>query len=269
MGVELMTYVVACQDHLPPGATLVERLRNLRAYGFEAVELLGYGLLDRLPDTRSAIADAGVPVSTICAGFEGSLVHPEPAQRRLALDGIRRLLDVSEELGANGLIIAVDYGTPPLPDLRPAFEPEILFRGVLLDGLRTIGEHLRDMRTALLLEPLNRYESRALRRVAPAVALCEASGSPNIKVMYDTFHMAIEEADPVAALRTASSRLGHVHLADSNRQLPGHGHMDFAALLAALGDMGYSGAAALECGVPGDPAELLPATMKYLSGLRF
>ena len=259
--------ILACQDHLPPGGSLAERLTNLRRYGFDAVELLGYGLMERLPETRAALAETGVPVATICAGFEGSLVHPEPGQRRLAIDGIRRLLDLSEELGAAGLIIAADYGTPALPDLRPAIEPEALLRELLLSGLRVIGEHLRGMRTSLLLEPLNRYESRALRRIAPAVALCEDSGSAGIRVMYDSFHMAIEEADPPAALRGAGGRLGHVHLADSNRQLPGHGHTDFAALFGTLREMGYEDAAALECGVPGDPEVLLPRCAAFLRGL--
>lgn len=255
---------LSCQDHLPAGTTLAERLTNLRAYGFDAVELLGYGLLDRLPQTRAALAETGVPVSAICAGFDGSLVHPEPAQRRLALDGIKRLLDVAAEVAANGLIIAADYGTPALPDLRPAVEPAALLHDLLLSGVREIGEYLRGMQTSLLLEPLNRYESRALRQTAPTVHLCEESGSPNVKVMYDTFHMAIEEADPIAAVRGAGNRLGHVHLADSNRLLPGHGHTDFRAIMAELVAMDYRGAASLECGVPGDPDVLLPRCVAYL-----
>jgi len=258
------SYHLACQDHLPPGETLEERLTQLTAYGFDAVELLGYGLLGRLEDTRAALAATGVPVAAICAGFEGSLVHPDPGQRRLALEGIKCLLDVCEDLGAAGLIIAADYGVPALPDLRPAIEPATMLHDLLLAGLREIGVHLRGMKSALLLEPLNRYESRALRQMAPAVTLCEEAGSSNIKVMFDVFHMAIEEADPVAALVACGPRLGHVHLADSNRQLPGHGHTDFTAILRALHQMGYTGAASLECGVPGDPAVLLPRCVGFL-----
>lgn len=257
-------FTFACQDHLPPGKTLAERLTNLRAYGFDAVELLGWGLQQRLPETRIALEASGLPVSAICAGFEGSLLHPEPAQRRIALDGIKRLLEVAEELHAGGLIIAPDYGTPALPDLRPAADPAALQHELLAAGLRELGEHLHGMRSALYLEPLNRYESRALRRTAPAVSLCKEVGSPNILVLYDAFHMAIEEADPVAALREAGPYLGYVHLADSNRQLPGHGHTDFAALLGVLREMDFTGAASLECGIPGDPADLLPKCAAYL-----
>jgi len=257
-------FTLACQDHLPSGTTLAERLVSVRRYGFDAVELRGSGLLERLEETRVALAETGVPVSTICAGFGGSLVHPEPARRHQALGDCKRLLDLAEEWGAQGLIIAADYRTPPLPDLEPAIESATLLHDLLLGGLKELAEHLRGMHATLLLEPLNRYESRALRHMAPAVALCRETGSANIKVMYDTFHMAIEEADPVAALRDAGDRLGHVHLADSNRQVPGHGHTDFAPLLGTLNDMRYDRTAALECTVLGDPDVILPACVRML-----
>lgn len=262
----MSTITFTCQDHLPPGRTLSERLANLRTYGFDAVELLGWGLLDRLPETQTALGESGLPVAAICAGFDGSLVHPEPAQRRIALDGIKRLLDVAEELRAGGLIIAADYGTPPLPDLRPAVEPLALMHDLLLLGLREIADHLHGMRSAIFLEPLNRYESRALRHTSQAAALCREIGSVNIQILFDTFHMAIEEADPIEALHAAGEHLGYVHLADSNRQLPGHGHTDFTALLNVLREMDFRGAASLECGIPGDPAALLPRCLAYLHG---
>ena len=76
--------------------------------------------------------------------------------------------------------------------------------------------------------------------------------------------MAIEEADPIAALRSTGMRLGHVHLADSNRLLPGHGHTDFGAFMRALEEMGFGGAASLECRIPGDPNILLPRCVEFL-----
>jgi sugar phosphate isomerase/epimerase len=57
----------------------------------------------------------------------------------------------------------------------------------------------------------------------------------------DTFHMNIEEAHITASLRTAGSELGHVHLADSNRQAPGYGHLDVHNVLGVLQEMGYRG----------------------------
>jgi len=66
-------------------------------------------------------------------------------------------------------------------------------------------------------------------------------GSPNIKVLLDVFHMNIEELSIAAAIRTTGDKLGHLHIADSNRLAPGMGHVDFAEIAAALSDIGYQG----------------------------
>jgi sugar phosphate isomerase/epimerase len=76
--------------------------------------------------------------------------------------------------------------------------------------------------------------------------------------------MTIEESDPLGALRAAGDRLGHVHLADSNRQVPGAGHTDFAALVRAMREMHYAGPAAIECQISGNPDELLPRCVAFL-----
>jgi len=53
--------------------------------------------------------------------------------------------------------------------------------------------------------------------------------------------MSIEEPDIAGAIRNAGSRLGHVHLADSNRAAPGEGHLDFDPIIQAILDVGYEG----------------------------
>ncbi len=99
----------------------------------------------------------------------------------------------------------------------------------------------------LLLEPLNRYESDYLNRVEDGMELIKAIGMPNVRLLADTFHMNIEEQDMGASLRRADSMIGYVHLADSNRRVPGQGHTNLAAVARALQDCGYEGGIGLEC----------------------
>ena len=44
-----------------------------------------------------------------------------------------------------------------------------------------------------------------------------------------------------AAIRDAGAMIVNVHLADSQRQLPGSGHTDFRAVAASLASIGYKG----------------------------
>ena len=76
--------------------------------------------------------------------------------------------------------------------------------------------------------------------------------------------MNIEEADIPATLRRYAPTIGHVHLSDSNREVPGRGHVDFAAGLAALRESGYDGVLAIEATIPTDPAAALPQALAML-----
>ena len=117
------------------------------------------------------------------------------------------------------------------------------------------------------LEPLNRYEDHMVNRLDQAVALIEAVASDSLRVAADTYHMNIEEDDPVTALYAAGSRLGHVQVSDSNRLQPGAGHLDWPALLGALTAVGYDGYLAVECRLRGDPVAAVAGVPAYLRRL--
>jgi sugar phosphate isomerase/epimerase len=85
--------------------------------------------------------------------------------------------------------------------------------------------------------------------------------------MADFFHMNIEEADIAKSIEDAGSYIMHVHLADSNRLLPGYGHTDFKSGFNALKKINYRNFMALECRIPGDPDIELPKCVKYLKSL--
>ena len=94
---------------------------------------------------------------------------------------------------------------------------------------------------SLTVEPINRYETNFLNTGAEALAFLDDVGSPNMGLLFDTFHMNIEEVSLADAILAAGERLYHVHLVDSNRLAPGMGHIDFAAIIAALRQTGYRG----------------------------
>jgi sugar phosphate isomerase/epimerase len=70
----------------------------------------------------------------------------------------------------------------------------------------------------------------------------------------------------VTSIEAAGACIGHVQLGDSNRELPGQGHTDFAAGFAALRRAGYEGYLALECRIPPEPERDLAACAAYLRG---
>jgi sugar phosphate isomerase/epimerase len=120
----------------------------------------------------------------------------------------------------------------------------------------------------LVIEPLNRYESNLINTVAEGLELIGHIGAKNVGLLLDTFHANIEEASLERAMRDASDKLWHVHVADSNRRYPGAGHLDFGDLITVLGKVGYNGYLSAEI-VPWPDADTsAQRTIKHLRRLQ-
>ncbi|MBL6945645.1 MAG: sugar phosphate isomerase/epimerase [Rhodospirillales bacterium] len=112
--------------------------------------------------------------------------------------------------------------------------------------LRRVAERAREMGIVLCLEALNRYESNLINTGQQALEMIGETGSDNMFVHLDSFHMNIEEVSPAAAVRECGDRLGYLHLAENFRGYLGTGSIDFASLFNALSEIGYDGPIALE-----------------------
>lgn len=255
---------LSCQEGLLPGASLEEKLRNLKQLGYDGLEVWGAGLSGRVDELTTAAKACGVPVGSICAGFRGCPLDSDKAERDTAWNDIRDILKAAGKLGAVGVIMVPVFGPPRLPDLSPLTDAISLERDLFVAQLIEAAPVAQEAGTLILIEPLNRYETHLIKTLQDAVDICERVNHPSVKIMADLFHMSIEEADIPEAIRRAGQWIAHVHLADSNRLLPGLGHTDFRSAFAALKDVGFDGYMALECGVPAPAEESLKRSSEYL-----
>jgi sugar phosphate isomerase/epimerase len=117
----------------------------------------------------------------------------------------------------------------------------------LAETLEVCAAYAGSHHVELMIEPINRYETILLNTVDETVDfLASVSGGEQIGVLFDTFHANIEESDICRSLEKLGDRLSHVHFADSNRWLPGMGHIDFSRICATLRKMNYGGYVSLE-----------------------
>jgi len=114
------------------------------------------------------------------------------------------------------------------------------------------------------LEPVNRYELGYHSKVQEIADVVRRIDKPNVKILIDTFHMNIEESSIGAALVSAASLIGHVHIADSNRLAPGMGHFDFSEFFAVLESVGYKGDVTVEVLYEPDQYEAARKSARYL-----
>lgn len=264
--------ILCCSSPMVPGSTLTEKADRLREWGYDAIAVFqplaewNDGVHAELRELESR---TGVrPVEFVLIDdIYGKAMSPDEGLRAACRDMYRRAVDVCAELGMV-TEIEYEYGPQdPMPLFDPYQQPSAADEERFTEFYRELLDRVAGSPASVLLEPLNRYESRYLNSVADNLRVLETVAHPNAGLLPDTFHMSIEEASIPAALRAAGDRVRHVHLGDSNRLLPGGGFLDWLAIFAALREIGYDRAVNLECSTEGDPSVTLPRTADRLREL--
>lgn len=209
--------------------------------GLDHVEISLRNADDIEPDElRRALKQAGLELAAIATGqgclHDGlCLASTDPEKRQAAIHRMETLIDLAGRLEA-AVIIGGVRGTLDAPEDQRGGQ-----HAGAIEAIAACARYAVHCGVPLYLEPINRYETNFINTVADGLEILDTINEPEIKLLLDTFHMNIEEYDLAAALRCAGDRLGYVHFADSNRQAPGRGHIDFLPLLQTLREMDFPG----------------------------
>ncbi|MEK5231350.1 sugar phosphate isomerase/epimerase family protein [Lysinibacillus sp. FSL K6-0232] len=144
------------------------------------------------------------------------------------------LLDWAQELGASRICLHGDVGK-----IAGCGDIDKDWR-LLVDSTKKVMKKAEACNMNVVFEVLNRYENHQVVTGQEALALIDAVGSPRLYMLLDAYHMNIEEANPIEALKQAGNKLGMYHIADSNRQAIGNGHADLKGQVDALHAINYT-----------------------------
>lgn len=261
---------LSIRENMAPGDTLAEKFRSLRELDFDGIELTSSSRPEKVEEIRSATRETGIQPSITSGVLGGCLVDARPQERELALRSHVQALEVASAVGALGVIspptitMHMQRDRPRIPELGPVITRDEVERRMVIALYREIAARGEELGTCIIVEPLNRYEQWWPLTLREGVEICEAVGSRACRMMADLFHMNIEEDDLPRAIREAGSMIANVHLADSQRQLPGSGHTDFRACFRALKEIGYEGYMGLECGIRGEKKAALRECAAFL-----
>src|SRR5574343_239715 len=80
------------------------------------------------------------------------------------------------------------------------------------------------------------------------VELCKRVGSPNFKLLYDIYHMQIDEGDVIHTIRTYKDYIGHFHTGGvpGRREIDESQELYYPAIMKAIHALGYKGYVAQE-----------------------
>lgn len=193
-------------------------------------------------DLRRVYASHGLSVLSLTPE-NVDLAHADPRERHRAELYYGRLITFAAALEAPAITIHEHVGRGASPDTRQREWERLLGSCRVLAGLA------EERQVDLLLEPLRPPLVSQIHRAADAVRLCEAVGSPRLRIVLDTFHMDAAETDAASAIRLCANRLGAVQLADRQRRGLGLGGIDLQPYWQAFDAIGFHGPWILECAV--------------------
>jgi sugar phosphate isomerase/epimerase len=259
---------IAIAQPLLPGRTPLEQFEYAAALGVQGVVVSNNLKEEAVVAIAHAVERTHVRVAAIEQAQTYSLITPNAVDRELGLKKLHATLCLARDLGADGVILVPHYGRLLMPDLTPYLSSIELSTEMMHMHLRSVSDFSYALGVKLYLQPLNQYETRFLTTVEQAGKVARRIAHPHVRIAPHTFHMALEEADMVGALREYADVIGWVTLTDHNQRVPGTGLLRFDAVAAALRVGGYAGYAHIDAGFPADD-HTLRASVEMLRAAGF
>ena len=235
---------------------LRETFKRLSRYGYDGIELKGEPSLYDIEEIKSLCTEFDLQVTSVLGwtiwGIPGrDLSSPDEAERAAAVKFLKEVVDFTVQLEAPILLVLPFPAGRTTPTGDPQSENEWISTAAVewknaVDSVRQVSEYAVTQELTLAVEPINRFETYQLTTAEQAMKFIRDVNAVNVKLNLDTYHMNIDESDPVEAVRRSGEHLVHLHVAGSNRQAPGSGHTDFVGLFKVLEALEFQGTIALE-----------------------
>jgi len=223
-------------------------IARLGKCGYDAIEISGEPERYDTKEVRKLLSDHGLRCwgSVTLMLAERDLLAKDEQQRADSVKYVKDTITMVKELGGEEITIVPST----VGKIKPQGAPDEEWQWAI-QSLKQCYEHGQKEGVRLALEPLNRFETYFLNRHDQALLLAEAVG-PECGICLDVFHLNIEEADMLAAIRKAGKKLVDFHVADNNRMAPGQGAVNWKGVISTLKEIGYNGSLTVEFVAPLD-----------------
>jgi 2-dehydrotetronate isomerase len=207
---------------------LPEAIRAAKAAGFHAVEC-HWPYDTPAAETKAVLGETGLAMLSIntrrgntAVGENGLAALPgREADARIAID---EALSYAKAISAGAVHVMAGHSSGPRA--RRAFCDNLAF------ACDAAGEDV-----TILIEPLNHYNAPGyfLNSTAQAADIIREVGKPNLKLIFDFFHVQILEGDVTRRFESLLPLIGHVQIASvPDRGAPDHGELDYAYVLSRI-----------------------------------
>jgi len=225
-----------------------EALAMLARHGYEAYEMFDWRKPQTL-DTFAAERKKYPQLTCACVvankGVEArgcGLVNPR--EREGFLRELTASIEAAKRVESKRLVVLTGNELGGMP------RSEQMANAVSL--LREAAPILERNGITVVVEVLNTYVDHPgyfLYYVRDAAEMIDRVGSPNVKILFDIYHVQIMEGSLIENIRMNIDRIGHFHIGDvPGRHEPGSGEINYRNVFKTIYDLGdrFQGYAALE-----------------------
>ncbi|MCC7547810.1 MAG: sugar phosphate isomerase/epimerase [Burkholderiales bacterium] len=231
-------------------ASAMDALETLARQGYRRFEIMAqpphFDPMMSAPDAQAFarfLRDAGLTVESInLPSLDQNMGSASREMREYSIGLYQRLIAIAQAIGAEAIITVTGRVNPLIPHARKDLE------GWFEDAFARVLRLAEGAGIKLLLEniPIGVFPT-----AAQMVAFAERIGSPAVGICYDIANAHFIGEDVAAGVHAVQSRLGIVHLSDTNRDKWRHdpigmGSCDFAGFARALREIGYDKSSMLE-----------------------
>ncbi len=183
-----------------------------------------------------------------------------PAHREGFLADVRSSIDWAHRLGCPQIILMSGNEQPGMT--HQAQYASMLESAKLAADLADKGD------VTMILENLNskvNHKGYFLTSARESLQCVKSVDSPNLRMLFDIYHEAVQHGDPIPAVMEAEPYVAVFHVADQpGRHDPGTGDMKWDDIYKAIGKTNYAGYIALEFLPQGNEVDALKAALTQM-----
>ena len=255
----------ACIEPMYRELSFLDRFQAAKDDGFQFVEFWSWTDKD-LDAVKAAAERAGIGISGFNGDADYSLI--DPAHRRPYLEFLRASVAAAQRVGARSVTIhsnALGEGgvvVDPCSQLSDTVKLCSMY-GTLLE----CAELAQRSGIQMNLEALNittDHVGNFLATTQMAAEMTRIVGCPKLKILYDVYHMQLNEGSLCDHIRSYGDQFGHIHVADApGRHEPGTGEINYHTVFSCLEEIGYQGIIGFELMPRTTTAQAVQAISQY------
>ncbi|HYE81620.1 MAG TPA: TIM barrel protein [Clostridia bacterium] len=233
----------ACIEMIFTEYDFYDRFKLAGDAGFKAVEFWGWEGKDILR-IKELCDKYQLEIASFSGDKDFSLI--DPAHHNAYIDYVNQSIAKARILGCKNLVIhsnALGEGGVVINSYSDKSDYEKF--GAMVSTLIELALIAEKEGVTLVLEALNTEEDHVgnfLAYTRDSVQAIKCVNSPNIKVLYDIYHMQLMEGKIINILKENINEIGYIHVADApGRMEPGTGEINYSNVFKALKELRYDG----------------------------